>query len=472
MQHVLQRSQRQLPGLLPLQPLLERHDAGGLVPEAHLAALLVLDKVRRQNVALRPPRPKQHDQLAVPRVPSLRPQLPQGQQPGIATGLHDVVRLPGATRHGQRCAQSAGTDRFLDVVELGIDGPARVVLVGTDVIHRQLDLVFKLVPVVPRISSARQVARVVAWIADLERLDGEVSKANRRISELQNFVNTKEQLLEAKDVSLREKDDEIESLKTSCSNADSHIFELESELKSKTIELEATQLNIEAENTELKEYIFSLGTECRSHQAAVDSQEKEIERLRKDLLDAEQEAELLADEILRFQRERAESEKERSILRQKFENLNERRQDQEEALTFLQKRVLELDISTSPEVDPLSVVAAKPKQQRLERSKQVTAKASELLSRRKASSLTIPSLSTKRALEKSLRTSAAVLLIENVLHSKEKAELGSALRQWSTNTNTTRVVSHHIQVAEVMNRQLHMTRSKLAALKSHLKAKR
>ncbi len=52
MQGVLQRTQRQLPALLGFQSLLERNDSAGLVPEAHLAALLVLDQMGGQSTWL------------------------------------------------------------------------------------------------------------------------------------------------------------------------------------------------------------------------------------------------------------------------------------------------------------------------------------------------------------------------------------------------------------------------------------
>ena len=71
MQCILQRAQGQQPSLLCFQSVLERHDAGGLVPEAHLTALLVFDEVGGEDVALRLPWPKQHHELAESRVPRL-----------------------------------------------------------------------------------------------------------------------------------------------------------------------------------------------------------------------------------------------------------------------------------------------------------------------------------------------------------------------------------------------------------------
>ena len=170
MQCVLHRAQRQGPSLLGFQALFECHDSGGLVPEAHLAALFVFDKVGGQDMALRAPRPKQHHELAVARIPRLGPQLLHHEQPGVAAGLDDEVRLAGSAGYGQWRPQTASADRLLDVIELDVHRPAWVVLVGPDVVDRQLDLVFELIPGTPRIRPARKIARVVARVADLQRL--------------------------------------------------------------------------------------------------------------------------------------------------------------------------------------------------------------------------------------------------------------------------------------------------------------
>jgi hypothetical protein len=58
MQCVLQAAQRQRPSLLCFQSSFERDDAAGLVPETHLAALLVFDQVRGEYMVLRAPRPQ------------------------------------------------------------------------------------------------------------------------------------------------------------------------------------------------------------------------------------------------------------------------------------------------------------------------------------------------------------------------------------------------------------------------------
>ena len=47
---------------------------------------------------------------------------------------------PGRRVTVRGIAQAAGADRFLDLVELGVVGPPRVVLIGTDVLDRELDL--------------------------------------------------------------------------------------------------------------------------------------------------------------------------------------------------------------------------------------------------------------------------------------------------------------------------------------------
>jgi hypothetical protein len=96
--------------------------------------------------------------------------LLQRKQPGVATGLDDEVRLPWSLRHRQWRPQSAGADRLLDVVELDVRRTARVVLVGPDVIDRQLDLVFELIVRGTRIGNTREVTRVVARVAHQQGL--------------------------------------------------------------------------------------------------------------------------------------------------------------------------------------------------------------------------------------------------------------------------------------------------------------
>ena len=164
-ERVLERPQRQGSALLGLETRLERDDAARLVPEGHLAALLVLDQVRGEDVALGSPRPKQHHQLAEARIARLGPQLPQGQQPRVAAGLDDEVRLAGAARDGERASQAAGADRFLDVIELRVRRAPRVVLVGTDLVDREFDLGLRA-----RVALTGQIARVVPGIAHLQRL--------------------------------------------------------------------------------------------------------------------------------------------------------------------------------------------------------------------------------------------------------------------------------------------------------------
>ena len=261
---------------------------------------------------------------------------------------------------------------------------------------------------------------------------------------------------------------------------------LETELRDKTAELESTQFELEAENTDMKEFVLSLEIECRTQRAAFNDMKRQIEQLHQDLGEAEHEAELLADEVLRCRRESEQAEKAKDMLQSELETMQRTVEDMDEASDFLQKRVFELenlinankielaefaDGDTSSDIDSLPFT---PLQNQIleERTKRLTTKASELTSQRKAVSVGTASPANKQELEKSLRKSAAGLLIENVLHNREKAVLGSAFRQWSTSTNTIRAVSHHVHVAEAMNQQLQTTRSKLAALKSHLKSKR
>ena len=161
MQGVLQRAQGQRPALLGLQPGLQRHDPGGAVPEAHVAALFVFDQMGGEHLCLRPPWAEHHHQATEPRILGLGPELPQGQQPGVAAGLDDVVRLARSLRHGERAAQPAGTDRLLDVLELGVPGAARVVLVGADLLDAEFDLAFGA-----RAGLRRQAACVVARVPD------------------------------------------------------------------------------------------------------------------------------------------------------------------------------------------------------------------------------------------------------------------------------------------------------------------
>ena len=71
MQRILQRAQGQQLSLICFQLSFKRHDAGGLVPEAHLTTLLVFDEMCGEHVALRPPWPKQHHELAKSRIPRL-----------------------------------------------------------------------------------------------------------------------------------------------------------------------------------------------------------------------------------------------------------------------------------------------------------------------------------------------------------------------------------------------------------------
>ena len=164
-ERVLQRPQRQGAALLRFQAGLERDDAARLVPEGHLAALLVLDQVRGEDVALGSPRPKQHHQLAEARIARLGPQLPQREQPRVAARFDDEVRLAGAAGHGERTSQAAGADRLLDVVELRVGRAPRVVLVGLDLVDRELDLRFR-----SRVDLAGEIAGVVTRVSDAQRL--------------------------------------------------------------------------------------------------------------------------------------------------------------------------------------------------------------------------------------------------------------------------------------------------------------
>jgi hypothetical protein len=126
--------------LLGFQTRLQIDDSSSLVPEAHLAAQLVLDEVRGKHVAFRAPRPEQDDELAEALLPRLRPQLLNRKQAGVAAGLDDEVLVAGPSRHGEWIADATRTYRFLDLGKLRIAGPSRVVLVGTDVVDRELDL--------------------------------------------------------------------------------------------------------------------------------------------------------------------------------------------------------------------------------------------------------------------------------------------------------------------------------------------
>ena len=312
------------------------------------------------------------------------------------------------------------------------------------------------------------------------------SEESAKSAELQQSVHLMQNQMQAKDTSLQENLAELEHLDLMVKTTEHRIAVLETELRDKTAELESTQFELEAENTDMKEFVLSLEIECRTQRAAFNDMKRQIEQLHQDLGEAEHEAELLADEVLRCRRESEQAEKAKDMLQSELETMQRTVEDMDEASDFLQKRVFELenlinankielaefaDGDTSSDIDSLPFT---PLQNQIleERTKRLTTKASELTSQRKAVSVGTASPANKQELEKSLRKSAAGLLIENVLHNREKAVLGSAFRQWSTSTNTIRAVSHHVHVAEAMNQQLQTTRSKLAALKSHLKSKR
>jgi hypothetical protein len=158
-------SQGERGSLLRFDSGLEIDDTAGLVPEGHVAALLVLDEVGGEHVTFRAPRPKQDTKLVETRLSRLGPKLPDGQKARVAAGLDDEVRLARPAGYGEGIAQAAGADRGLDLVELGVVGPPRVVLIGMDILYRELDLA-----VMGRIGLDRQVTGVVAQIADLQGL--------------------------------------------------------------------------------------------------------------------------------------------------------------------------------------------------------------------------------------------------------------------------------------------------------------
>jgi hypothetical protein len=58
--------------------------------------------MRGEHVALRSPGTKEHHDPLVLRIPRLRPQLLQGEQAGIATGIDDEVRLARTSGYRQR----------------------------------------------------------------------------------------------------------------------------------------------------------------------------------------------------------------------------------------------------------------------------------------------------------------------------------------------------------------------------------
>ena len=165
---VFELSQRERMALLGFQTRLQCDDSSSLVPECHLAAQFVFDEMRGEHVAFRAPRPEQDDELAEALLPCLRPQLLNRKQAGVAAGFDDEVLVAGPSRHGQWISDAARTYRFLDLGKLRIAGPSRVVLVGTYVVDRELDLA-----VMARVCLCRQLSGVVSRIADPQRLGDE-----------------------------------------------------------------------------------------------------------------------------------------------------------------------------------------------------------------------------------------------------------------------------------------------------------
>ncbi len=161
---ILEGTQRQGTVLLGLETRFQANDAAGLVPEGHLAALLVFDQVRGENMALGSPRAKEHHQLVKTRIVRFGPEFAQRTKPRIAAGLDDEVRLAGPARDGQRRSQTARADRFLDVVAFRVRRAPRIVLVWVNLVDRELDLRLAL-----QLAGVDKIARVVSRIAHQQR---------------------------------------------------------------------------------------------------------------------------------------------------------------------------------------------------------------------------------------------------------------------------------------------------------------
>ena len=266
-----------------------------------------------------------------------------------------------------------------------------------------------------------------------------------------------------KDGRLRDLDLEIERLKIVNENIEHKVAVLEAELSSRTSEYDSSQRQLQAENTDLRECVQALEDEYHARVATIDDQKVEINKLCEALRFSEDEANHLADEIIRHRQCREQAENDRNALQSEVDWLHREMESQDEAAKFLQARVNELQGTVSlPSLE----------ESHDDQQKRLTADTSALrASRRNTSGRTSPGLPIGDTLsEVTLRKSAAGLLIENILLNREKSELGRGFRQWSANTTAMGAVSHHVQVAEVMNRQLQTTWSKVSALKSHLKA--
>lgn len=298
-------------------------------------------------------------------------------------------------------------------------------------------------------------------VAEVERLNTTVTSSINLMNKLkETLFLMKNQEIE-RDERLRDKEKEIERLMSINGNAEQKIAALETELSSRTSEFDADQRRLEAENTDLKESLHALEVERETRDTTIQNFKTEIDRLREALRYSEEEANHLADEIIRYRESREQAENDKSVLQSEVDWLHREVQSQDEAAKFLQKRVIELQ----GDVYPPSVSEGYDEQ-----LKQLTADASWLPSSTDVASGTSSPRTVETISEVALRKSAAGLLIENVLLNRERSELGRGFRQWSTHTKAMGAVSHHLQVAEVMNRQLQTTWSKVAALKMHLKA--
>jgi chromosome segregation ATPase len=292
----------------------------------------------------------------------------------------------------------------------------------------------------------------------MEKTDLEFSFAseNAKCTELEQMVQRMKFQLDRKDSSLRDTIEQLQLLDDVANTAHERSLLLQCDLEDTRKELATVRRVFDLEVNDWKELVANIDLECRAQQAIAADQKAQIEKLIKSIKDGDKEAEILAEKVLKYCEELEQSEMARNVLQSELEEAKRTMSDHDEASVFLQKRVFELEDFKKANTEKASGHEKDHDSYFVNATKSGLAK--------------IPISASTNPMESSLRISAAGMIMENFLRNQDKAILGSAFRQWSSSTKAMSAVTLYVRSVETMAQQLHATRAKLIALKTHMKA--